>query len=119
MGRLLQPVDRVHLRGRRFGGVNDSARPRPGSVEEAGFSLRGSDLESDILVTLEEALASNEELLALPGKFGIAVQADREFDLAYMSDVTFSVHTDRILMVLDGASDQAVFFGEMNEAGIA
>jgi precorrin-3B synthase len=65
---------------------------------------------------LEEALASNEELLALPGKFGIAVQADREFDLAYVSDVTFSVHTDRILMVLDGARDQAVFFGEMKEA---
>lgn len=66
--------------------------------------------------TLEEALASNEELLALPGKFGIAVQADREFDLAYVSDVTFSVHTDRILMVLDGARDQAVVFGEMDEA---
>jgi curved DNA-binding protein len=52
-------------RGRRFGGVNDTARPRAGSVEEAGFSLRGSDLESDILVTLEEALAGSVRTLSL------------------------------------------------------
>src|SRR5580692_4420213 len=52
-------------RGRRFGGVNDSVRPRAGSVEEAGFSHRGSDLESDILVTLEEALAGSVRTLSL------------------------------------------------------
>src|SRR5260370_39912560 len=52
-------------RGRRFGGVNDSVRPRAGSVEEAGFSHRGSDFESDILVALEEALAGSVRTLSL------------------------------------------------------
>jgi curved DNA-binding protein len=52
-------------RGRRFGGVDDFGRPRAGSVEEAGFSHRGADLESDILVTLEEALAGSVRTLSL------------------------------------------------------
>ena len=52
-------------RGRRFGGANDSVRQRTGSVEEAGFARRGSDLESDILVTLEEALAGSVRTLSL------------------------------------------------------
>jgi len=52
-------------RGRRFDGVNDPMRPRAGSVEEAGFSQRGVDLESDILVTLEEALAGSVRTLSL------------------------------------------------------
>jgi curved DNA-binding protein len=52
-------------RGQRFGGVNDSTRPRSGSVGEAGFSHRGADLESDILVTLEEALAGSVRTLSL------------------------------------------------------
>jgi curved DNA-binding protein len=52
-------------RGQRFGGVNDSVRPGTGSVEEAGFARRGSDLESDILVTLEEALAGSARTLSL------------------------------------------------------
>jgi curved DNA-binding protein len=52
-------------RGQRFGGANDSMRQRAGSVEEAGFSSRGGDLESDILVTLEEALAGSVRTLSL------------------------------------------------------
>ena len=52
-------------RGRRFGGADDAVRPRAGSVDEAGFARRGSDLESDILVTLEEALAGSERTLSL------------------------------------------------------
>ena len=52
-------------RGRRFDGVNDPMRPRAGSVEEAGFSYRGADLESDILVTLEEALTGSVRTLSL------------------------------------------------------
>ena len=58
-------IEQYFGRGRRFGGANDSVRPRAGSVEEAGFSYRGSDLESDILVTLEEALAGSVRTLSL------------------------------------------------------
>jgi curved DNA-binding protein len=52
-------------RGRRFGGANDFARRGAGSVDEAGFSLHGSDLESDILVTLEEALDGSVRTISL------------------------------------------------------
>jgi curved DNA-binding protein len=52
-------------RGQRFGGAGDSVRQGAGSVEEAGFARRGSDLESDILVTLEEALAGSARTLSL------------------------------------------------------
>jgi curved DNA-binding protein len=52
-------------RGGRFGGVNDFVRPEAGSVEEAGFTRRGADLESDIMVTLEEALAGSVRTVSL------------------------------------------------------
>jgi curved DNA-binding protein len=52
-------------RGGRFGGVNDFVRPEARSTEEAGFARRGADLESDILVTLEEALAGSVRTVSL------------------------------------------------------
>jgi curved DNA-binding protein len=52
-------------RGGRFGGVNDFAPPHAGSTEEKGFALRGADLESDILVTLEESLAGSVRTVSL------------------------------------------------------
>jgi curved DNA-binding protein len=52
-------------RGGRFGGVNDFVRPEARSVEEAGFTRRGADLESDIMVTLEEALAGSVRTVSL------------------------------------------------------
>ena len=52
-------------RGRRFGGVNEAVRPGGRSVDEAGFARRGRDFESDILVTLEEALTGSERTLSL------------------------------------------------------
>ena len=52
-------------RGGRFGGVNDFAPPQGRSTEEGGFAIRGADLESDILVTLEEALAGSVRTVSL------------------------------------------------------
>ena len=52
-------------RGRRFGGVDEAVRPGARSVDEAGFARRGRDFESDILVTLEEALTGSERTLSL------------------------------------------------------
>jgi curved DNA-binding protein len=52
-------------RGERFGGFGNFERPAPESSEEAGFSYRGSDIESDILVTLEEAMAGSVRTLSL------------------------------------------------------
>ena len=52
-------------RGSRFDGANDFGSPGVGSAEEAGFAHRGSDFESDILVTLEEALTGSERTISL------------------------------------------------------
>lgn len=52
-------------RGSRFGTANDFAGPGAGSAEEVGFARRGSDFESDILVTLEEALSGSERTVSL------------------------------------------------------
>jgi curved DNA-binding protein len=52
-------------RGSRFDGANDFVNPSPGSAEEGGFAHRGSDFESDILVTLEEALTGSERTISL------------------------------------------------------
>ena len=52
-------------RGGRFGGMDDFAPPHARSTEEEGFALRGADLESDILVTLEEALAGSVRTVSL------------------------------------------------------
>jgi curved DNA-binding protein len=52
-------------RGSRFDGANDFAGPGVGSTGEVGFARRGSDFESDILVTLEEALTGSERSISL------------------------------------------------------
>ena len=52
-------------RGSRFDGANDFANPSAGSAEEVGFAHRGSDFESDILVTLEEAVDGSERTISL------------------------------------------------------
>ncbi len=52
-------------RGGRFDGAENFGRSGAGSVEEAGFVHRGSDFESDIMVTLEEALAGSERAISL------------------------------------------------------
>ena len=52
-------------RGNRFDGAGEFGSPGVGSAEEAGFVHRGSDFESDILVTLEEALTGSERTISL------------------------------------------------------
>jgi curved DNA-binding protein len=52
-------------RGERSGGFGNFGRPAPESYEGAGFSARGSDIESDILVTLEEAMTGSVRTLSL------------------------------------------------------
>jgi curved DNA-binding protein len=52
-------------RGNRFDGANDFTGPGVGSTEEGGFVHRGSDFESDILVSLEEALTGSERTISL------------------------------------------------------
>ena len=52
-------------RGGQFGGANDFAPPPGRSTAEEGFAFRGADLESDILVTLEEALAGSVRTVSL------------------------------------------------------
>jgi curved DNA-binding protein len=50
-------------RGRQFDGANDFGSPERQSAP--GFSARGSDFESDILVTLEEAMAGSDRTISL------------------------------------------------------
>src|SRR6202023_1534539 len=52
-------------RGSRFDGADDFVSPGVGSGEQAGFVHRGSDFESDILVSLEEALTGSERTISL------------------------------------------------------
>ncbi|MBV8141392.1 MAG: J domain-containing protein [Verrucomicrobia bacterium] len=52
-------------RGGRYGAAGDFVRPGAGSVEEESFAQRGGDFESDILVTLEEAVAGSERTISL------------------------------------------------------
>jgi curved DNA-binding protein len=50
-------------RGRQFDGATEFGSP--GRRSETGFSARGSDFESDILVALEEAVAGSERTISL------------------------------------------------------
>jgi precorrin-3B synthase len=59
---------------------------------------------------LEHLLVKTEALHRLPGKFGIAVQTGSEIDATALSDVTFLVQEDRIVMLLEGASASAAVF---------
>src|ERR1700722_11538334 len=52
-------------RGNRFDGANDFANPGVGATGEVGFARRGGDFESDILVTLEEAVTGSERSISL------------------------------------------------------
>jgi curved DNA-binding protein len=51
--------------GGRFGGFGGYPRPDAGAAENADFARRGSDIESDILVTLEEAMKGSVRILSL------------------------------------------------------
>ena len=73
-------------------------------------------LASGLVARLEDALAKNETLYQLPGKFGIAVQAGNEIDTAVVSDVIFLVQGHQIAMVLEGALDKAILFDGTNAA---
>ena len=73
-------------------------------------------LAAGLVARLEDALARNEALYQLPGKFGMAVQAGNELDTAVVSDVIFLVQGDRIAMVLEGALDKAILFSGTNAA---
>jgi curved DNA-binding protein len=52
-------------RGSQFYGADEFVRPDVGSAEERGFAQRGGDFESDIMVTLEEALSGSERTVSL------------------------------------------------------
>ena len=75
-----------------------------------------AELTAGLVARLEDALARNEALYQLPGKFGMAVQAGNEIDTAVVSDVVFLVQDDRIAMVLEGALDKAILFDSTNAA---
>ncbi len=75
-----------------------------------------AELTAGLVARLEDALARNEALYQLPGKFGLAVQAGNEIDTAVASDVIFLVQGSRIAMVLEGALDKAILFGNTNAA---
>ena len=75
-----------------------------------------AELTAGLVARLEDALARNEALYQLPGKFGMAVQAGNEIDTAVVSDVIFLVQDDRIAMVLEGALDKAILFDSTNAA---
>ena len=59
-----------------------------------------AELTAGLVARLEDALARNEALYQLPGKFGMAVQAGNEIDTAVVSDAVFLVQDERIA---DGA----------------
>lgn len=73
-------------------------------------------LAEGLVARLEEAMAKNEELYQLPGKFGIAIQAGNELDTAVVSDLIFLVQGAQIAMVLEGALNKAIMFGNTNAA---
>lgn len=73
-------------------------------------------LAAGLVARLEDALAKNEALYQLPGKFGMAVQAGDRIDTAVVSDVIFLVQTEEIAMVLEGALDKAILFSGTNAA---
>ncbi|MGO9173261.1 MAG: hypothetical protein ACLP7P_15045 [Rhodomicrobium sp.] len=75
-----------------------------------------AELAAGLVAKLEDALARDESLYQLPGKFGIAVQEGDEIDPASASDVTFLVSQDQIAMVLEGASGRAILFGNTRDA---
>jgi curved DNA-binding protein len=52
-------------RGGRVGGFGNFVRPESEGSEDAGFARRGSDIEGDILVTLEEAMKGSVRALSL------------------------------------------------------
>jgi curved DNA-binding protein len=52
-------------RGSQSYGANDFVRPEAGTAEERGFAQRGRDFESDIMVTLEEAVSGSERTVSL------------------------------------------------------
>jgi len=52
-------------RGGRFGGFGDLGRPETETSEGTAFARRGRDIESDILVTLEEVLKGSERTVSL------------------------------------------------------
>jgi curved DNA-binding protein len=52
-------------RGGRFGAFGGFGRPETESYGETAFARRGRDIESDILVTLEEALKGSERTVSL------------------------------------------------------
>src|SRR5271157_5083557 len=58
-----------------------------------------AELTAGLVARLEDALARNEALYQLPGKFGMAVQAGNEIDTAVVSDVIFLVQGSQIAMV--------------------
>jgi precorrin-3B synthase len=75
-----------------------------------------AELTAGLVARLEDALARNEALYQLPGKFGMAVQAGNEIDTAVVSDVVFLVQDERIAMALEGALDKAILFDSTNAA---
>lgn len=80
-------------------------------------ALNHADANASLLVSaLEEALASDEKLLQLPGKFGISVQAASGFDPAYASDVGFNVQSGRIVLTLAGDATGGVLFEDVASA---
>ncbi len=66
--------------------------------------------------TLEEMLAATPALHELPGKFGVSIQIGPIIDQHTISDITFSIQTGRIIMVLEGASGCGVSFANVEAA---
>jgi precorrin-3B synthase len=65
---------------------------------------------------LERVLAETKELRSLPGKFGVGVQGGQHIDPAYVSDLTFLVRQDGILILLEGVPDRAGLFKDAEGA---
>jgi len=76
-------------------------------------------LAEGLTAKLDHLLTQAQALHRLPGKFGIAVQAGREIDIAALSDVNFLVQEDRIAMLLEGALSQAAVFSGTRDAADA
>src|SRR5262249_952041 len=82
----------------------------------AGLDAHAS-VATGLAAKLEALLAGNKEFHELPGKFGVAVQAGNLLDAAGIRDVTFLVQENQIAMILEGAPDKAVPFGDTPGAG--
>ncbi|MGA7326265.1 MAG: hypothetical protein WBX25_17725 [Rhodomicrobium sp.] len=74
------------------------------------------EVAATLAETLEQMLAATPALHELPSKFGVSIQSGPIIDRRAISDITFCVQTDCIIMLLESAFASGVFFDSVEAA---